>query len=200
MIEVFKRALTTIPICSILKKEPYSYYLQLLPPLAQQLILFLTLVYLILGFQYFLVRNLLWPQLYIHNTSKAITALRYLSRLPYQLYRLLFTPPRKPSDLLLKPDAKTRTALLSIVVKYFFFPLMISFFSTTWQPRKTSGGRVRPEFLPVSLSSIGSTFSSTTLSLPATPPFLLLPMRWKPNGSRTRSNQLIPIFPAGWLP
>jgi protein-S-isoprenylcysteine O-methyltransferase Ste14 len=85
-----------------------SYYQNVLLPVTQRTLLYIYLTYLIVS-----------PIIYIFRTTK------YTTNKPYLILRYLINVFRKNK---FKPNKEERVALLFILVKVFYLPLMINFF------------------------------------------------------------------------
>lgn len=85
----------------------------------------LTLGYLVIApFYYFwLARQ---NKISAESPSRTFLAARFFWQLPLRLPQILFRRNKMPSTLF--PDILTKQAVLSVLVKFFFAPLMISFF------------------------------------------------------------------------
>lgn len=104
------------------------YFIKLLQPQAKAVLWYLYLAYVFLGLPYFVIRNIFWAKIYGQDEGKSVLAARFfLKTFPKKAGNILATLPRPQNYLDFGLDDKTRAAVLSIVVKFFYVPLMISF-------------------------------------------------------------------------
>lgn len=90
------------------------YFQKLLQPEAKEILIFLIAGYAIFGLVYFIARDLLKPDIYLTTENKSTRALKFIAG--------IFTARR------ISLDEKSRVAVFSIVLKFFYFPIMLSFF------------------------------------------------------------------------
>jgi protein-S-isoprenylcysteine O-methyltransferase Ste14 len=112
--------------CFIYFHQPF--FVRLLQPQAKLVIWILFLGYVILGLPYFLIRNIFWEKFYRDDEGKSVLAARFfLKTFPKKVGKILSTLPKPQNHLDFGIDDKTRVAVLSIIVKFFYVPIMISF-------------------------------------------------------------------------
>jgi protein-S-isoprenylcysteine O-methyltransferase Ste14 len=103
------------------------YYIDLLPDQGKFILTVLVFGYFFFGPFYFIFRNYLFPNIYLKTENKSTIVLRYIFGSIPKVVKLFRTFPHDRNFLDLSLDEKTRVALLSVVVKFFYIPLMISF-------------------------------------------------------------------------
>lgn len=103
------------------------YFQSLLQQEAKVLITYLFSGYAFLGLPYFILRNSFFPEIYGKEAGKSFMVLQYIYFSIPKIIRILTHPPQGKEFLKFAMNSKIKTALLSIIVKFFFFPLMVSF-------------------------------------------------------------------------
>ncbi len=122
--EFFSQGLFIFVACFFYFNLPY--FQNLLQPEAKTIITYLAEGFAILGFPYFAIRNFFWPK-YLESEGKSVIALRAILVGIQHLNPLFTLTPTMPNFLSFSISPKSRTALLSVIVKFFYLPLMISF-------------------------------------------------------------------------
>lgn len=174
-----------------------AYFQALLQPEAKKIILLLIQGYILFGFFYFFIRNSLFPR-YLKEESKAILVFRFFFNLPKRIRPIAFAIPKDTKFLDLSIDEKTRVALLSFVVKFFYFPLMLSFFiGHFFSVSNSLQNRPQELFTASSFFNWGFFFLFNLMFLVDTLIFTvgyLLEARWLKNGIKS-----VDPYLSGWV-
>lgn len=102
------------------------YYINLLNPVGENILNLVLISYIFLGSIYFLGKHLFFTQDYRQNKSYIV--LTFMANSLPKIKNLFLSIPQDKHFMDLPYGLTVRTALLSILVKFFFLPLMISFF------------------------------------------------------------------------
>lgn len=106
----------------------FPYFKNLLQPEAREIIYWLAIGYVILGLPYFIIRNYKYPRLYLKSKSKSVLVIEFFMKEIPIIKEIFTSVPREKHFMKITLDEKTRVAILSIVLKFFYIPIMLSFF------------------------------------------------------------------------
>lgn len=109
------------------------YFQGFLQPEAKQLIFWLGVGYFVLGLPYFLLRNFFFWDKYKDSENKSTKVLKYLAKAGKSIGNILKSIPKERKFLDFHIDESTRVAMLSVVLKFYYIPLMLSFFVGNFQ-------------------------------------------------------------------
>ena len=116
---------------TIFNKLPY--FQDLLQPQAKEIIYWLAIGYVVIGLPYFILRNYIYPNFYLDHKNKSLIVLSFIAMSIPSILKFFIIVPSSKNFMKISIDEKTRVAILSIFLKFYYIPIMLSFLIGNFQ-------------------------------------------------------------------